>query len=196
MHEEILSAQDACDAVVRDNLHGLELDPRCTQISAFALALAAWKFPKAGGYRPLPKINITCCGIAPHGKKEEWFKLANGNFKLGMGMKRLYDLFQDAPDLGSLIEPHNGDLIFAEFADLQPLLEKALQSDSAQKDFELAATGVAAQGIADAAKLLSKKYHLVITNVPYLARSKQGNVTNRLGTGSERRGPIEYPAFC
>jgi len=174
MHEEKLSAQDACNAVVRDNLHGLEIDGRCTQIAAFALALAAWKFPGSGGYRPLPRMNIACCGIAPLGKKEDWIKLANGDARLTMGMKRLYDLFQEAPDLGSLIEPHNGDLIFAEFTDLQPLLEKALQSDKAQKDFDLAATGVAAQGIADAACLLAGKYHLVITNVPYLSFSKQG----------------------
>ena len=31
---------------------------RCTQIAAFALGLAAWKFPGAGGYRPLPPLNI------------------------------------------------------------------------------------------------------------------------------------------
>ena len=37
-------SEDACDAVLRENLFGLELDPRCTQIAAFALALAAWKY--------------------------------------------------------------------------------------------------------------------------------------------------------
>ena len=35
----------------RDNLFGLEIDPRCVQIAAFALALTAWK---VGGYRKLP----------------------------------------------------------------------------------------------------------------------------------------------
>src|SRR5271157_476340 len=42
MHDEGLSVRDACDAVLRENLFGLELDPRCTQIAAFALALTAW----------------------------------------------------------------------------------------------------------------------------------------------------------
>ena len=50
MHDEKLSALDACDAVLRENLFGLELDPRCTQIAAFALAVAAWKYPS--GDRP------------------------------------------------------------------------------------------------------------------------------------------------
>src|SRR5947209_4684393 len=47
MADEGLSARAAADAVLRDNLFGLELDPRCTQIAAFALALAARGEPPA-----------------------------------------------------------------------------------------------------------------------------------------------------
>src|SRR2546425_1695877 len=69
MHDEGLSAREACAVVLRDNLFGLELDPRCTQIAAFALALAAWKYPDDNGeplgYRPLPPLNIACTGIGP-----------------------------------------------------------------------------------------------------------------------------------
>src|SRR6202035_1027352 len=42
-NEEGLSAADAAVAVLRDNLHGLEIDGRCVQIAAFNVALAAWK---------------------------------------------------------------------------------------------------------------------------------------------------------
>src|SRR5690606_4874035 len=41
-HDEGLSNEEACDAVIRENIHGLELDDRCTQIAAFNLALTAW----------------------------------------------------------------------------------------------------------------------------------------------------------
>ena len=51
MEEEDIDEIAASDAVVRDNLFGLEIDPRCVQIAAFAVALAAWK---VGGYRKLP----------------------------------------------------------------------------------------------------------------------------------------------
>jgi hypothetical protein len=44
MAAEGLSAMDAVDAVLADNLHGLELDARCVEIAVFALALAAWRF--------------------------------------------------------------------------------------------------------------------------------------------------------
>ena len=49
--EEGLSPAAAQDAVLRENLYGLELDPRCTQIATFNVALEAWK---QGGFRDLP----------------------------------------------------------------------------------------------------------------------------------------------
>src|SRR5207302_6214990 len=80
MHDEKLTAAKACETVLRDNLFGLELDPRCTQIAAFALALAAWRFPDADGqplgYRELPPLNIACAGIGPQSTEEQWLKLA------------------------------------------------------------------------------------------------------------------------
>ena len=59
--EEGLAPVDAQDAVLRDNLFGLELDPRCVQIAMFAVALQAWK--AGGGWRELPVPNIACSGI-------------------------------------------------------------------------------------------------------------------------------------
>ena len=75
MATEGLSAREAVDAVLRDNLHGLELDPRCVEIAAFALALAAWTYPDAGGYRPLPSLNVACCGLKVSAKVDDWAAL-------------------------------------------------------------------------------------------------------------------------
>ena len=41
--EEGLPLSDAIASVLDDNLFGLEIDPRCSQIGAFNLALTAWK---------------------------------------------------------------------------------------------------------------------------------------------------------
>lgn len=176
MAEEGLTAREACDAVLRDNLHGLEIDERCTQIAAFALALAAWTYPGAGGYRPLPRLRIACSGIAPNTKKENWLALAGDDERLRNGMARLYDLFRDAPILGSLIDPGSAienNLFEAGFDELRPLLEKAMSVE--KDDYEQHELGVAACGIADAVQILGGRYHLIITNVPYLARGKQAN---------------------
>src|SRR5262249_11574951 len=135
MHDEGLSAQEACEAVLRENLFGLELDPRCTQIAAFALALAAWKCPGEDvqplGYRPLPPPNIACSGQGVTGKKNEWLTLAGDDTRLRDGMEKLYDLFKQAPDLGSLIDPKReaGDMFVAGFSELRVLIEKALAQE-------------------------------------------------------------------
>jgi hypothetical protein len=91
-------------------------------------------------------------------------------------MERLYDLFQKAPALGSLIDPRTmGDDLFAfGFDTLKGTLDRTLKKLEAQADPDRAALGVAAQGIAMAASLMAKGFTLVATNVPYLARGKQG----------------------
>jgi hypothetical protein len=180
MRDEKLSTKASCDAVLRENLHGLELDQRCTQIAAFALALTAWKFTE--GFRPLPPLNIACSGLGVNAQKKDWLALANGDTRLRSGLEQLYDLFQKAPEVGSLINPRqlaHGDLVTASFAEIQPLLTKALQSEKAKRNDDLNEIGVAAQGMASAAYLLSGQYQIVLTNVPYLVFKKQGEVIKR-----------------
>jgi hypothetical protein len=164
IEEENLSAAAAIAAVLRDNLHGLELDERCTQIAAFNLALAAWKL---AGYQPLPALHLACSGLAPHTTQAEWVALAGSDEKLQRGMARLYKLFEDAPVLGSLINPRagGGDLLTAGFDELRPLVEKALAP--ATDDDTTREMAVTARGLAKAAELLSSQFFLVATNVPF-----------------------------
>jgi len=175
MAAEGLGANDACNAVLQENLFGLEIDSRCTQIAAFALALAAWTYPGSSGHRPLPQMHIACSGLAISTRKEQWLALAGANQRLRDGMASLYDLFKDAPLLGSLIDPtqEGGALVSARFEELQPLLDKVLEAEGAQTDFARNELGVTAKGIAEAAGILAHRFHLIATNVPYLARKKQ-----------------------
>ncbi|MCB9617767.1 MAG: SAM-dependent DNA methyltransferase [Sandaracinus sp.] len=174
MEEEGLARDDAIRAVLAENLFGLELDPRCTQIAAFNLALAAWKL--AGRPIELPPLQIACSGLAIGASKPEWLALAGGDERLRGGMARLYELFHKAPELGSLIDPHaltrdQQDLLAAELPDLEPLLVAALEREG--RDEARVERAVAAQGMAHAAGLLAGHYTLVITNVPYLGRGNQ-----------------------
>jgi hypothetical protein len=174
MELERLSAQEAVNFVLRDNLHGLEIDPRCVELAAFALALAAWRYPGAGGYRKLPDLALACTGLSISAKKEDWLALAGGDENLQYILDELYRQFKDAPMLGSLINPKatffQGNLTGMEWDNVAPLLTKAL---SGEKDDEKWEMGVVAQGLARAAPMLAGKYHWVITNVPYLARGRQ-----------------------
>ncbi len=182
MAEEGLSATKAVDAVLRDNLHGLEIDERCCQIAAFALAFAAWTYPDAGDYRQLPDLHIACTGIGPQSTQEQWLKLAEQS-GIPMptvrreasknGLLNLHRLFSQAPTLGSLINPAElpADLLTADYEMIQPYLAAIMSAEKA--DDETRERAIAAASMVKAADLLAGEYTLVVTNVPYLARGKQ-----------------------
>ncbi len=180
MRLEGLDAATAVNAVLRENLHGLEIDQRCVAIAAFALALEAWRYPDAGGYRMLPRLNVAWCGQPVATRKEEWLSLADGDARVEAGMATLHDAFRDAPTLGSLIDPALSapeDILTADFGRLRPLLERALERRTG--DAERDETAIAALGMAEAAAILTGRFHLVVTNVPYLARGKQAERLRR-----------------
>lgn len=170
--EEGLSLQEAVVGVLRDNLFGLELDARCAQIAAFNLALTAWKL---AGWQRLPPMNLACSGLAPRTRLETWVDLGKGDSRLRAGMEQLYELFKEGAILGSLINPRRvgGDLFTGQYHELQPLLQKVLEREELRSDEGAHAMAVTAQGLAHAAEILTDRFTLVATNVPYLGRGKQ-----------------------
>ena len=204
--EEGLDERTAVKAVLAENLYGLEIDPRCTQIAAFALALASWK--SLGGPEPLPRLNLACSGLSIGLGKVEFLKLAENiadaegwggertllgtdRAPLGYrsaarnraGLERLYEVFEKAPYLGSLIDPRRavkgdvGSLFEEGFEGLERTVAKAVIGGGNNE--ELKETVVTAQGIAKAAELLTRNFTLVATNVPYLAKGGQHYLLQR-----------------
>ncbi len=193
MAAEGLSAMDAVDAVLADNLHGLEIDARCVEIAVFALALAAWRFPDENGdplgvRTDMPAPQIACCGLKVAAKPQDWMALVPDDAPnaqlLRQELRLLHGSFAQAPLLGSLLDPARSlknDLATSSFDTLRDLLGRALSTErpatlwgqgiELQDDsWDLALT---AKGLLDAARLLDGRYHLVVTNVPYLGRGDQ-----------------------
>lgn len=170
--EEGLSNAQAVAAVLSDNLFGLELDGRCVQIAAFAVALTAWRI---GGFQPFgaDKVHIAWVGAPPPLDRAEFEALGNGDGELRYALGHLHDLFGQAPVLGSLLEPSGGDLLGPKVmgkleASLPALVERTRSAEP-----ERAEGIVAARGMADALSVLGGRYALIATNVPFLGRGKQ-----------------------
>lgn len=192
MAAEGLSAMDAVDAVLADNLHGLELDARCVEIAVFALALAAWRFPDENGdplgvRADMPAPQVACCGLKVAAKPEDWMALvpddaANAAY-LRQELGLLHGSFAQAQLLGSLMDPARtlkNDLATPDFYRLSDLIKQALLSDASSApgraseiDDDRWDSALAARGLLESALLLSQKYELVATNVPYLGIRKQ-----------------------
>ena len=184
MELEDLTSREAVDRVLSENLHGLELDQRCVELAAFALALTAWRYPNlpspsgrgAGGegpigYRALPELHIACSGLSVSVAKEEWKQLGLGKKNLTIALDWLHDTFKDAPVLGSLLNPAKTQAAkLVQWEELSQTLIQALAQEQTDEQHEI---GVVAQGLSKAATLLAGQYNWVITNVPYLLRGKQ-----------------------
>jgi hypothetical protein len=169
--EEGLSFKEAARVVLRDNLYGLEIDGRCVQIAAFNIALAAWRL--AGGPVDLPVLHIAWVGAPPPLPKSEFIALANGDAELQRGLGALHDLFRQAPLLGSLIGLTGGDLVDPTHVARIEQSIAALVDKMRGAEPELAEGALAARGMADAAAILSRRFTLEATNVPFLGRGKQ-----------------------
>ena len=189
MEMEDLSAAEAIARVSNENLHGLEIDPRCVELAVFALALAAWRYLGAGGPNQIkqPNFKVACSGLPISDSKEAWSALAGTDRNLGLTLEHIHTQFKDAPLLGSLIDPEagldKGSLFEMEWKQVFSRLEKAL---AREEDKAKSETGIAAKGLLEAATFLADRYHLVTTNVPYLVRDKQ---TEKLMTFCERHYP-------
>ncbi len=169
--EEGISPAEAVVAALRDNLHGLEIDGRCVQIAAFALALTAWRI--AGAETALPTPHVAWVGAPPPLPKSEFAALANGDADLRRGLEALHDLFAQAPLLGSLIEVTGGDLVNpTRIARIEESIA-ALVDKMRGAEPERAEGALAARGMADAAAILARRFVVQATNVPFLGRGKQ-----------------------
>ncbi len=174
MEEDGLLAAEAADAVLRDNLFGLELDRRCTQVAMFNLSMAAWK---VGGSpeRPEHWPQIAWSGTPIRADAREWEGLTSGRDAWDAEFLRdVYRVFVDAPTLGSLIDlqrlidanPYR--MLPRNNRRLQVLLDRILKQVVAGDDHPLFA--VNAGEVAHAYDILDQRYDLTVTNIPYLSR--------------------------
>lgn len=177
--EEDLSPAAAQDSVLRENLYGLELDPRCTQIATFNVALEAWK---QGGFRNLPAPQIACSGVPVRRTREEWEAYAGDNDELRKLLALLHSRFRYAETLGSLITPDPTDFTGTLFGrDLSvgvnwETARSALMHALHAERRDQTVLGHAADDVVHAAGLLSRTYTLVATNPPYLKWDSMGAV--------------------
>jgi len=201
MAAEGLSAKEAVNRILAENIHGLELDQRCVEIAVFAVALEAWRYPDASGkplgVREIPAPKIACCGLKVAAKAQDWEALVpdeapNAEY-VRQELRQLHASFSDAPLLGSLLDPARTlkhDLATSSYETLRALLRKALATERPanllNEDDDRWELALSAQGLLEAGRLLDARYHLVVTNVPYL---KRGNQSDSLKTYCEAHYP-------
>lgn len=164
--------RDAAISIVEHNLYGLDIDERAAQLAYFAVMMKARQYDR----------RFLSRGIQPHVYAIEesnglstWKAFSGSDFgQLTLDQTyiaqadALIDLFHDAKEYGSILKVEPTD-----YDNLQDYLEEIRQKGSENILFAAWADEMADKmpKLIRQAKLLSKKYDVVVTNPPYMGSS-------------------------
>ena len=150
--------RDAARLIVEDNLYGIDIDDRATQLAYFAVMMKARSYDRRffeRGVQPkvysIPESNFL--------EKNTIDYIANGNSNLYSDIQKLYKAFYDGKEYGSIIKVPQVDFatIYTRFNDIKS--DVALLKDDALNNY---------LPLINVAHILSQKYAVVATNPPYL----------------------------
>ena len=154
--------------ILKYNLYGLELDPRAAALSCFALVMKARsKYSRFLRNPTMPNIcAIEAIKFTPDEKKAYMDRLGRDLFTEPLLLT--LDQFEEADNFGSLIVP-----TLETAAEIEPIfLKKDLENDLLYN-----ATHQKVLKVLQEAAYLSPRYHVVVTNPPYLGGK---NMNSRL----------------
>lgn len=164
--------RDAAISIVEHNLYGLDIDERAAQLAYFAVMMKARQYDR----------RFLSRGIQPHVYAIEesnglstWKAFSGSDFgQLTLDQTyiaqadALIDLFHDAKEYGSILKVEPTD-----YDNLQDYLEEIRQKGSENILFAAWSAEMADKmpKLIRQAKILSKKYDVVVTNPPYMGSS-------------------------
>ena len=161
--------RDAAISIVEHNLYGLDIDERAAQLAYFAVMMKARQYDRRFLSRGLqPHIYA----IEESNGLSKWQEFAGSDFgQLTLDQTyivqadELIDLFHDAKEYGSILKVEPAD-----YDNLQDYLEEIQQKGSENILFAAWADEMADKmpKLIRQAKLLSRKYDVVVTNPPYM----------------------------
>ena len=164
--------RDAAISIVEHNLYGLDIDERAAQLAYFAVMMKARQYDRRFLSRGLqPHIYA----IEESNGLSTWKAFSGSDFgQLTLDQTyiaqadALIDLFHDAKEYGSILKVEPTD-----YDNLQDYLEEIRQKGSENILFAAWSAEMADKmpKLIRQAKLLSRKYDVVVTNPPYMGSS-------------------------
>ena len=159
------SERDAAQAILENNLYGLDIDERAAQLAYFAVMMKARQYDR----------RILTRGIRPHvyglretnGYNRDYLRLLGDLEPMG---QKLYDSFNDALTYGSLVKPELSGLELETLRHALGVIHDKYYDnffDSARQNglvYDL-------EPILDLADALTQRYDVVVTNPPYMGSS-------------------------
>ena len=173
--------RDAVSAIIENNLYGLDIDDRAAQLAYFALMMKACEHDRRFLRRG---VQPHVCAVA------EWNGNPNDSPAWSDGQRRaarmLRETFRDAKEFGSILS------IPKPLADaLDELGENPFGGETA-----LGVDAENLQRLAAQAKIMARKYDVVVTNPPYMGKKSLNNTLSSFLDENFPNGKSElYSAF-
>ena len=165
------TSREAVASIVENNIYGLDIDERAAQLANFAVMMKARQYDcrffsrkDEAGNIAIPQPNVYTICESNYISKECLDYFANGDAKLGKEIHALIDEMQDAKEYGSIlnISAFDFDALMVRFDEVEHEAVMSLYTIEVLEQL-LPAVRVA--------RLLSRKYDVVITNPPYMGNN-------------------------
>lgn len=162
--------RDIPKLILKNNLYGLDIDDRASQLAYFAIMMKA----RSKSRRILNQIrdeniDLNICAIKESNgisRDALQFFLNGTDAKLNADVEHLVKVFQDAKEYGSILDvkPFDFKGIERRLAEVKQISEGDVEALGYYNELEGKLTYFIKQ-----ARILSKKYYVVCTNPPYMA---------------------------
>lgn len=169
------TVREAVENIVKKNLWGLDIDERAAQLSYFAVMMKARQYDRRffnkkdeNGNLAIPQPHVYAIQESNGLKYDGDY----GDFLLGSEQQEtlqyLFEVFKDAKEYGSILEVEQRD--YDDFLNAWKLAaEQTLEDIRMIGWYQFAREKITA--LASQAKAMSQRYHVVVTNPPYMSIS-------------------------
>lgn len=182
--EEGYDANDIPRLILENNLFGIEIDERAGALAAFALIMKARQYDKrifsrntSSGSPVEPNICVLQNILFEEGELKRYMD-AVGRDLFTANLQTLLHQFREADNFGSLIRP--------EYADAKEIL-RIVEQKKLTSDLFLLKTHERVLLALKQAEYLRPKYHVVVTNPPYMG--SRGSMNGRLASWAKDSYP-------
>ena len=168
--------REAVRSILENNLYGLEIDDRATQLAYFSIMMKARSYDRRfltrkdeNGKPDIPKLNI--CSIQESNAFVGKSRFITSNADVQKILDYVFETFVDAKEYGSILNVEAHDYNSA----LQALDEFESDYEITYDNLKLVKQIPKIRNLVMQAKLLSQKYDVVCTNPPYMGGSGMDN---------------------
>ena len=163
------TTREAVASIIENNLYGLDIDERASQLAYFAVMMKARQYDRrffSRGIQP----HVYAVAESSHVDKFAVDYFCNGDMKLIAAMDTIISELQDAKEYGSIltVTPQDWSVLYDRFAEIMEDIN--MSRETALREL---------LPLVQVAEALSQKYDVAVTNPPYMSVSNSsGKISN------------------